>query len=91
MRASWSLRVANLDRYLFLNQSSLIVSKACVGAVRPFRRNKESWMTKYDHLIAMLILIAIGTTVTIKTMSLATRSAALHAAAISGRAVTVGH
>jgi hypothetical protein len=47
-------------------------------------------MTKYDHLIAMLVLIVLGTAVTIKTISLATTSvAALHAATISGRTVAV--
>jgi hypothetical protein len=48
-------------------------------------------MTKYDRLIAMLVLIVVGATVTIKTMSLAATSvAALHATTTSGRTV-VGH
>jgi hypothetical protein len=43
-------------------------------------------MTKYDHLTAMLILIVLGTAVTIKTTMSA---AALHAATVRGRTVTI--
>jgi hypothetical protein len=48
-------------------------------------------MTKYDRLIAMLVLIVVGTTVTIKTLSLAATSvAALQATTTLGRTVA-GH
>jgi hypothetical protein len=49
-------------------------------------------MTKYDHLIAMLFLIMVGTTVTIKMISLATTSAAaMHAVTIASHPVLIGH
>jgi hypothetical protein len=49
-------------------------------------------MTKYDRLTAMLVLIVVGITVTIKTIGLAATSvAASHATTISGLAVAVGH
>ena len=77
---------AEIDCYPFLNQSSLKAT-ACVGAVSScFDGIQGSWMTKYDHLTALLILIVLGTAVTIKTTM---SEAALHSATVPGRTVTI--